>query len=150
MLSEDAVFAAFRSSSIYVAASRYEPFGLAALEAALCGCAIVARDIPSLREVWGEAAVYFRDAEGLERLLGALRLPPFGHLADPTGRLRGGCGRDGFLEHQLAELASKTADHKVINALQKSWKKMTPAAHELAKTIAYGTREQELLRKALG
>jgi len=68
-LDEKALFAAFRSSSIYIAASRYEPFGLAPLEAALCGCAVVARDIPSLREVWGDAAVYFRDAEGLQRLL---------------------------------------------------------------------------------
>jgi glycosyltransferase involved in cell wall biosynthesis len=68
-LEQDALFAAFRSSSIYVAASRYEPFGLAPLEAALCGCALVVRDVPSLREVWGEAAGYFQDAEGLERLL---------------------------------------------------------------------------------
>jgi glycosyltransferase involved in cell wall biosynthesis len=72
MLDDDALFAAFRSSSIYIAASRYEPFGLAAVEAALCGCAVVARDICSLREVWGDAAVYFRDAEGLERLLAFL------------------------------------------------------------------------------
>ena len=76
VLDENALFAAFRSSSIYIAASRYEPFGLAALEAALCGCAVVARDIPSLREVWGEAAVYFQDAEGLERLLALLAESP--------------------------------------------------------------------------
>lgn len=69
MLNENALFAAFRDSSIYLAASRYEPFGLAPLEAALCGCGIIARDIPSLREVWGDAAIYFHDAEGLERLL---------------------------------------------------------------------------------
>jgi glycogen synthase len=31
---------------------------LSALEAALAGCALVLGDIPSLREVWGEAAVY--------------------------------------------------------------------------------------------
>jgi len=37
----------------------YEPFGLAPLEAALSRCAIVANDIPSLREVWGSAAMYF-------------------------------------------------------------------------------------------
>jgi glycosyltransferase involved in cell wall biosynthesis len=72
MLDEGALFAAFRSSSIYIAASRYEPFGLAALEAARCGCAVVARDICSLREVWGDAAVYFRDVAGLERLLAFL------------------------------------------------------------------------------
>jgi glycosyltransferase involved in cell wall biosynthesis len=69
MLDEDSLMAAFRNSSIYIAASRYEPFGLAPLEAALCGCAVVARDIQSLREVWGEAAMYFDGADGLERLL---------------------------------------------------------------------------------
>jgi len=76
VLDESALFATFRSSSIYIAASRYEPFGLAPLEAALCGCAVVARNIPSLREVWGVAAVYFQDAEELERLLAFLAESP--------------------------------------------------------------------------
>ena len=65
-----------RSSSIYLALSRYEPFGLAPLEAALCGCAVVARDIPSFREVWGVSALYFQDAASLEALLGELTLDP--------------------------------------------------------------------------
>ncbi len=68
-LVEEELFGLFRQSSIYVAASMYEPFGLAPLEAALCGCAIVARDIPSLREVWGDGATYFRSVEELERVL---------------------------------------------------------------------------------
>ncbi len=62
----------FRSSRIYIAASLYEPFGLAPLEAALCGCAIVANDIPSLREVWGGAALYFTNVADLELHLTAL------------------------------------------------------------------------------
>jgi glycosyltransferase involved in cell wall biosynthesis len=45
-------------ASIYVHPARYEPFGLAPLEAALAGCALVLGDLPSLRETWGEAAVY--------------------------------------------------------------------------------------------
>ncbi|MFP4143823.1 MAG: glycosyltransferase family 4 protein [Phycisphaeraceae bacterium] len=45
-------------ASIYALPARYEPFGLSALEAALSGCALVLGDIPSLREVWGPAAVY--------------------------------------------------------------------------------------------
>lgn len=54
-------------SSIYAATSRYEPFGLAPLEAALSRCAIVANDIPSFRELWGETACYFpaNDPAGL-------------------------------------------------------------------------------------
>jgi glycosyltransferase involved in cell wall biosynthesis len=45
-------------ASIYCLPARYEPFGLSALEAALAGCALVLGDIPSLREVWGDAAVF--------------------------------------------------------------------------------------------
>ena len=58
-------------ASIYAATSRYEPFGMAALEAALSRCALVANDIPSFREVWGEAALYFRanDASSLASLV---------------------------------------------------------------------------------
>ncbi len=45
-------------ASIYALPARYEPFGLSILEAALSGCALVLGDIPSLREVWGDAALY--------------------------------------------------------------------------------------------
>ncbi len=54
-----------------------------------------------------------------------------------------------FLEHQLADLASKTEDEKVITALQKSWKKMTAAGHAEALKLAYGPREKALLERAL-
>jgi glycosyltransferase involved in cell wall biosynthesis len=45
-------------ASIFALPARYEPFGLSALEAAQSGCALVLGDIPSLREVWGNAAVF--------------------------------------------------------------------------------------------
>jgi len=45
-------------AAVYALPARYEPFGLSALEAALAGCALVLGDIPSLREVWGDAAVF--------------------------------------------------------------------------------------------
>ncbi|HYP18968.1 MAG TPA: glycosyltransferase family 4 protein [Chloroflexia bacterium] len=45
-------------ASIYALPARYEPFGLSALEAGLAGCALVLGDIPSLREIWGEAALF--------------------------------------------------------------------------------------------
>ncbi|MBZ5573894.1 MAG: glycosyltransferase family 4 protein [Acidobacteriia bacterium] len=50
----------YSRAAIFVATSRYEPFGLTALEAALSRCAIVANDIPSFREIWGNAAIYFQ------------------------------------------------------------------------------------------
>ena len=55
-----------------------------------------------------------------------------------------------FLEHQLAELASKTAEDKVIIALRKSWEKMTPAARAIALNLNYGGKEKALVGKALG
>jgi hypothetical protein len=54
-----------------------------------------------------------------------------------------------FLERQLAELAAKTSEDKVVNALQKSWKKMTAQAREVALTLSYGSREKALVEKAL-
>src|SRR4051812_38058381 len=45
-------------SSIYAFAAKYEPFGLSVLEAALARCALVLGDIPSLREIWGDSALY--------------------------------------------------------------------------------------------
>jgi len=48
----------FQHAAIYALPVRYEPFGLTALEAALHGCALVLGDIPSQREIWGDAAQY--------------------------------------------------------------------------------------------
>jgi glycogen(starch) synthase len=60
-------------ASIYALPARYEPFGLSVLEAALAGCALVLGDIPSLREVWGDTAV-FVPPDDTEALEGALSL----------------------------------------------------------------------------
>lgn len=54
-----------------------------------------------------------------------------------------------FLEYQLADLASKTTEEKMINALQKAWKKMTPAAQAQALKLSYSPHERSLLEKAL-
>lgn len=43
-------------AAIYALPALYEPFGLSVLEAALSKCALVLGDIPSLRELWGDAA----------------------------------------------------------------------------------------------
>ena len=51
----------FARSAIYAATSCYEPFGLAPVEAALSGCALVANDIPTFRELWDDAAYYFEE-----------------------------------------------------------------------------------------
>jgi len=54
-----------------------------------------------------------------------------------------------FLEFQLADLAAKTAEDKTVNALQKSWGKMTEAARAEALKLNYGDREKVLLQRAL-
>lgn len=48
----------FSRAAIFALPARYEPFGLSPLEAALSGCALVLGDIRSLREVWGDAALF--------------------------------------------------------------------------------------------
>lgn len=65
-------------AGIYVATSQYEPFGLAPVEAALSRCAIVASDIPSFRELWSGAAVFFQNnnAESLRRAVEELVRDP--------------------------------------------------------------------------
>jgi len=45
-------------AGIFVSPSIYEPFGLAALEAAAGGAALVLSDIPTYRELWDEAALF--------------------------------------------------------------------------------------------
>lgn len=54
-----------------------------------------------------------------------------------------------FLEFQLTDLAAKTDDDKMVNALKKSWEKMTEAARTEALRLNYGEREKGLIQKAL-
>jgi glycogen(starch) synthase len=54
-----------RRASLYVAPSRYEPFGLAPLEAALHGCALVLSDIGTFRELWDGCAEFFPSGDAL-------------------------------------------------------------------------------------
>jgi hypothetical protein len=68
---------------------------------------------------------------------------------DPEGRVLEDALCLVFLEHQLTELAGKTSDEKMINALQKSWKKMTSAGQAEALKLSYGPREEMLLKRAL-
>lgn len=71
----------YARAAIYALPARYEPFGLTALEAALSGCALVLGDIPTLREVWADAARYVSpdDREGLRDALNEM-------LADEAAR----------------------------------------------------------------
>jgi glycosyltransferase involved in cell wall biosynthesis len=62
-LSRPALRAELARAAIYVAPARYEPFGLAVLEAAASGCALVLGRIPSLQENWSGAAEFVDPAD---------------------------------------------------------------------------------------
>jgi glycosyltransferase involved in cell wall biosynthesis len=73
-LPAEAVRAKMARAAIFVSCSIYEPFGLAVLEAAASGAALVLSDISTFRELWDEAALFAppRDAEGFARLMNRL------------------------------------------------------------------------------
>jgi glycosyltransferase involved in cell wall biosynthesis len=57
-LSAEAIADWYAKAAIYALPARYEPFGLSVLEAALSGCALVLGDISSMREIWGDTAMF--------------------------------------------------------------------------------------------
>lgn len=73
-LSDEDVARHLGKQPIFVSTALYEPFGLAVLEAAHAGCALVLSDIPTFRELWEGAALFVdpRDpneaADAVERL----------------------------------------------------------------------------------
>lgn len=73
-LSHDEVESWLQRASIFAHPALYEPFGLAVLEAAAAGCALVLSDIPTLRELWDGAAEFHnpRDSTQLHSALNAL------------------------------------------------------------------------------
>ena len=48
----------YAAAGVFASLARYEPFGLAVLEAAQAGCALVLSDIPTFRELWDGAALF--------------------------------------------------------------------------------------------
>lgn len=76
------LWAAMRRASVFAAPALYEPFGLGVLEAARSGAALVLGDIPTLRAMWQDCAV-FVDPHGPETWPEAIRAL----LADRDRRL---------------------------------------------------------------
>ena len=57
-LKERAIAERLAACPVFVSSALYEPFGLSVLEAAHAGCPLVLSDIPTFRELWGEAAMF--------------------------------------------------------------------------------------------
>lgn len=93
MLDGAALTALRRRAPIYAAPAVYEPFGLGILEAARDGCALILGDIPSLRELWEDAAIFVdpRNPHALHTVLACLIAAPGlrEDLAERAGRRAG-------------------------------------------------------------
>ena len=59
---------------IFASMALYEPFGLSVLEAAQAGCALVLSDIPTFRELWGDAALFVAPHDDRALAAAVLRL----------------------------------------------------------------------------
>lgn len=83
VIDELEVLAWMSRAAVFASPARYEPFGLSALEAALCGCALVLGDIPSQREIWGNAASFVApdDPDALAEAVNALLRDPLRRAA---------------------------------------------------------------------
>lgn len=62
-VTDAALRALYQHAACFVFPSLYEGFGLPAVEAMMCECPVVAADIPALREVCGDAALYCNPAD---------------------------------------------------------------------------------------
>jgi glycogen synthase len=120
-VSPDDVAAELACASIFVHPALYEPFGLAPLEAALAGCALVLADLPELRELWGGAAEFVpaRDPYALHAALARL-------IADEARRTSLGAaareravayGTDAMAARYLALYAELLAERRTSRAV---------------------------------
>nr|WP_294929138.1 glycosyltransferase [uncultured Flavobacterium sp.] len=68
-LSPEALQELMLKAELFVMPAKYEPFGLAILEAARAGCTLALGNISTLNEIWGETAKYFDPFKDEEAVL---------------------------------------------------------------------------------
>ena len=136
----------FGRAAIYALPARYEPFGLSVLEAALSGCALVLGDIRSLREVWGEAALYVApdDPHALAQTINRL-------AADPSLRVTMAQKAQGRAQHysEAAMAAEYWGAYQSLRAEAAEAAEATGAAEitEAAQPASIYTRPAHLFRQ---
>ncbi len=110
----------FAAAAVFASAARYEPFGLAVLEAAQAGVPLVLSDIPTLRELWSGAAQFVAcgDAAGFAVALRAvLRDPALAAALGRAARQRAGSyGADAMVEATLATHDALLRDRSLVPA----------------------------------
>ncbi len=107
-LDDAGIAAELAGRPVFVSLARYEPFGLAVLEAAAAGCALVLSDIPSFRELWDGVAVFVDaddDVAAAEAVQGLLDDPARREAAGKAAALRAArYGVDAMIEGVLGVL----------------------------------------------
>ena len=68
-LDQPGMAAAYAGASVFASMALYEPFGLAVLEAAQAGMALVLSDLPGFRELWDGAALFVTSPAALQPAL---------------------------------------------------------------------------------
>jgi len=68
-LDQPGMAAAYAGATVFASMALYEPFGLAVLEAAQAGMALVLSDLPGFRELWDGAALFVADPALLQPAL---------------------------------------------------------------------------------
>lgn len=116
-----------RRAAVFASAAVYEPFGLAVLEAAQGGAALVLSDIPAHRELWDGAALFF-PARRADRLAAAI------------DRL----GGDDELRQRLGVAAEKRARRYSVGRMARA----TAAVYARAAGLAATSRQHEHLQGA--
>ncbi|MBV9783376.1 MAG: glycosyltransferase [Acidisphaera sp.] len=113
-------------TAVFASVSRYEPFGLAVLEAAQAGMALVLSDIPTFRELWDGAALFVSDdvealAEALRRVLDD------GESWARAARVRSGCfGAADMVRGTLAVLRKARGAAPVPSSTGPRWNPSAP------------------------
>ena len=118
-----AVSETLSSTSIFAHPSFYEPFGLCVLEAAWHRCALVLADIPSLQELWEDAALFAapRDATAWANCFNIL-------IENPS--LRAEYGK------RAARQATRYSEQTSVVQYRQLYSKLVLGAQEMCRTPA--------------
>jgi glycogen synthase len=107
--------ALYSKAAVYAATARYEPVSMTSIDAAFSRCAIVANDIPSFREIWDDAALYFRTNDARS-------------LADTLGRLEANRGlRQAYADRAYARARERFTAKRMIDSYLDLYRSLAPA-----------------------